>query len=301
MNKQWIHKNHKITPWDNTTLEEEDNIFSKNKETPKIFGIEINTFTVVIAFLCLFIFSALPVILINLSPPEESIFYSLSTPFTIQGPSLESFNKKDVLGKMSLRKKAEYNKRVLFITEKISKVNKKVDPFEMASLIVYQSHIAHYDPIFVTAVIFAESNFRRSIKSPVGAIGLMQLMPGTAKDVCKLTNTKWRGEAELEKPEYNIFLGISYLKFLGTELFGHDFEKILIAYNWGPNVYIRAMKKSKNVKLPNETMKYKEKILKYYEKWKKEYVNYSADIDQTSTPVSKELKKEKDKASGKKV
>ena len=94
MNKVWFHKNHKITPWDNTQGGQ-SSFASNSDNVPKIFGIEINNFTIVVAFLCLVILSAIPIILINLSPPEESIFDTMTTPFTIQGPSLESFNKKN--------------------------------------------------------------------------------------------------------------------------------------------------------------------------------------------------------------
>ncbi len=82
----------------------------------------------------------------------------------------------------------------------------------------------HYgvDPILVRAVIQVESNFNPNCVSNKGARGLMQLMPGTARDF---------GVKQLHDPEQNIRGGIAYLAFL-LEMFD-DLPRVLAAYNAG--------------------------------------------------------------------
>ena len=76
----------------------------------------------------------------------------------------------------------------------------------------------------VRAVMAAESGGRPDAVSPKGAIGLMQLMPGTAADM---------GVDDPFDPEQNIEGGVKYLSLL-TDKYGEDKEKILAAYNAGP-------------------------------------------------------------------
>ncbi|MCB0340492.1 MAG: transglycosylase SLT domain-containing protein, partial [Bdellovibrionales bacterium] len=56
---------------------------------------------------------------------------------------------------------------------------------------------ANYDPLFVTAVIQSESGFNRSARSPLGAMGLMQVMPLTAKYISSRRGIDWKGQWEL--------------------------------------------------------------------------------------------------------
>ena len=71
------------------------------------------------------------------------------------------------------------------------------------------------------------------IKSPVGAVGLMQLMPGTAKMVSRKNNWSYSGTGDLVVPENNIRLGSAYLRDM---LDRFDNNRILAsaAYNAGP-------------------------------------------------------------------
>ncbi|MFL5335059.1 MAG: lytic transglycosylase domain-containing protein [Geminicoccaceae bacterium] len=89
------------------------------------------------------------------------------------------------------------------------------------------------EPALVLAVARQESLFDPAARSPVGAIGLMQLMPGTAQSVAReLGETFSRGRLA-QDPSYNLRLGASYL---GQQLARFDNEPVLAlaAYNAGP-------------------------------------------------------------------
>jgi len=84
------------------------------------------------------------------------------------------------------------------------------------------------DPLLVISVIRAESSFRPSAQSNVGAYGLMQLMPETAEWV----NKKFKTNFDYTTIEGNIALGCKYLNYL-LEKDG-ELKTALIHYNTGP-------------------------------------------------------------------
>ena len=83
------------------------------------------------------------------------------------------------------------------------------------------------DPLLVHAVIAVESGHRVDARSPVGALGLMQLMPGTARDL---------GVSDPLDPRENVDAGVAYLRRLVDE-FGTVLA--LAAYNAGPGAVRR--------------------------------------------------------------
>jgi len=85
------------------------------------------------------------------------------------------------------------------------------------------------DPALVAAVMETESRFHRTARSPVGARGLMQLMPRTGR---------WMGARNLDDPEQNVDAGVRYLKYL-QERFDGNLKKTLAAYNAGEGNVLR--------------------------------------------------------------
>ena len=89
------------------------------------------------------------------------------------------------------------------------------------------------DKSLVLSVIRQESEFFRAAKSRTGALGLMQLMPNTAKEVARKLKIKYQKSKLITDENYNIRLGSYYLKYL---LKRYEGSKVLTlaAYNAGP-------------------------------------------------------------------
>ena len=119
-----------------------------------------------------------------------------------------------------------------------------------------------FDPAFILSVIHVESGFHIKAVSPVGALGLMQLMPATAVVVAKANHLRYSRPRALFDPYTNLNLGVAYLATLR-----HRYQSqtnsayyMLAAYNVGPTRmdHLLARKYFK----PTATKKYFEDIQK---------------------------------------
>lgn len=90
------------------------------------------------------------------------------------------------------------------------------------------------DPGMVYGLIRQESAFDRNAKSPVGASGLMQIMPSTAKSIAKLLREKLFSASLLSDPDTNVRYGTFYFRDL-LERFSSNFAMAAAAYNAGPH------------------------------------------------------------------
>jgi len=78
-----------------------------------------------------------------------------------------------------------------------------------------------------------ESAFHVNARSSSGALGLMQLMPDTAKEVAKKQKINLKAEDDVLIPETNIRLGLGYLRYL-LDRFDGNHLLATVAYNAGP-------------------------------------------------------------------
>lgn len=156
----------------------------------------------------------------------------------------------------------------------LSKANNKND-LELRFPLVYQQPIIQQakqhqiDPAWVYAVARQESAFINNARSAAGALGLMQLMPGTAHLVARKHQLPLNGPASILEPNTNIQLGTRYLKMM---LDAHENHPILAtaAYNAGPG---RIKKWLPNANMPadswiemipyKETREYVKNVLTY--------------------------------------
>jgi soluble lytic murein transglycosylase-like protein len=128
------------------------------------------------------------------------------------------------------------------------------------NLIYEKSKKYDVDPALVAAVIEQESRFRPRAKSPVGARGLMQLMPRTGR---------WMGARNLYDPEQNVDAGVKYIKYLDKR-FNGDLKKIIAAYNGGEG----NVKRYNGIPPFRETRQYVKKVMKNYDKRTKQIERY---------------------------
>ncbi|MCM2283543.1 MAG: lytic transglycosylase domain-containing protein [Desulfobacula sp.] len=112
---------------------------------------------------------------------------------------------------------------------------------------IIQKASSHYgvDSDLIRRVIEAESNFKPDAVSSKGAMGLMQLMPGTAREL---------GVTDPLDPSENIMAGTRYLKKLINRYDG-SVPHALAAYNWGMGNL-----DSRRSRIPEETKNYVAKI-----------------------------------------
>jgi soluble lytic murein transglycosylase-like protein len=132
---------------------------------------------------------------------------------------------------------------------------------ESLQLTRYSSHIlaaareTRVDPALIHAVISVESGYDPSARSSAGAVGLMQLMPATARRY---------GVADRLDPAQNIRGGARYLRDLQAQ-FGGNLQLVLAAYNAGEEAVIRY---GRRIPPYRETAAYVPKVLAYYRRFR---------------------------------
>lgn len=134
------------------------------------------------------------------------------------------------------------------------KLKGKMGKAAIEDLILKHAQKNGLDPDFVKAVVKHESGFNPSATSKCGAMGLMQLMPATARGL---------GVWDAYNPEQNIDGGVRYLKSMMNK-FNQNPELALAAYNAGPG----AVQKYGEVPPYRETQNYVKNIMTTYNKMK---------------------------------
>ena len=131
----------------------------------------------------------------------------------------------------------------------ISELKKRFDP-----IIKTVANEYGVDAQLIHSIILAESNYNEFAISTKGAVGLMQLMPETARDY---------GVENLYSPAENIKGGVKYLRHL-MNYYNHNLDLFLAAYNAGPE----AVERYGGVPPYPETKRYLKKVKAFYSQTK---------------------------------
>ena len=140
-----------------------------------------------------------------------------------------------------------------FTPEKLA--NEKLYNQPFSKEIALAASAALLDPALVHAVIYVESHYRHLAVSPKGAIGLMQVLPGTAARY---------GINPSQSRKANLKAGTLYLRDL-MRLFDNRIDLVLAAYNAGEGA---VMKQSMRVPPYRETRLYVVAVMAKYNEWR---------------------------------
>ena len=143
-------------------------------------------------------------------------------------------------------------------------------PVSFKEIITEQADVQQLPVELVYGLIRRESIFDPTARSRVGARGLMQLMPATAKRVARSRQERWVSTSELSRPEVNIRYGSHYLRQM-LDRFDGNKTLALAAYNGGPNNVNRWLSKRSAVPADlwtelitfGETREYVQAVLSY--------------------------------------
>lgn len=143
-------------------------------------------------------------------------------------------------------------------------------PVEYEAIISEQAAVQQVPEELIYGLIRRESIFDVNARSRVGARGLMQLMPATAKRVARSRKERWRSITDIVRPEVNIRYGSHYLRQM-LDRFDGNKTLALAAYNGGPHNVSRWLRRNSGVSADlwtelityGETREYVQAVLSY--------------------------------------
>ncbi|MFQ5580102.1 MAG: lytic transglycosylase domain-containing protein [Nitrospiria bacterium] len=158
--------------------------------------------------------------------------------------------------------RTEREEKIFQILSKFYTGLKSAENEKLVSFISEESDRYGFDPELILALISTESSFYNWSVSGKGALGLMQIVPNTGKQLAKMNKISWpEQEDHLFDPIINVKLGIHYLHML-TKKFG-NVNTALTAYNFGPTRVRRWIKGGKSIPTG-----YANKVLRIYKNYK---------------------------------
>lgn len=151
---------------------------------------------------------------------REGGLYALAEAFNERGETHAGI----LLGREIHRREGAWNVRLLRI----------VYPFPYRDLVMEHARRNGLDPFLVAGLIRQESMWDPAIGSPVGATGLMQIMPVTGRGLARRAGVGGYQQSWLRRPDVNLRLGTLYMAEL-MQRYGGNVVDVLVAYNAGPS------------------------------------------------------------------
>ncbi|HNW88058.1 MAG TPA: transglycosylase SLT domain-containing protein [Bacteroidales bacterium] len=161
----------------------------------------------------------------------------------------------------------EYDSRIAFV-KTIAYAHNSVLPDSVISTVVDMSYKYPKLPVeLICATITWETGrtWNPNIVSPAGAVGMMQIMPKTGKELVSQAGIQNFTTEMLKNPKLNIQLGCAFLNKLVTK---YGVESGLAGYNGGEG-RARLAYKGLHEKLPEETKNYAPGVLKILDGYKR--------------------------------
>ncbi len=162
--------------------------------------------------------------------------------------AIRDFDAAELLSAAQLAHHWQWHEQAIRIASKLGHYDDLDLRFAMPHRRAVESHAAAagIDPNWVQAIMRRESAYAEDARSSVGARGLMQLMPATARHVARQQGWPWQGVAQLNQAATNIRYGAAYLAELSEELgetlgdqlggeLGAQIPLVSAAYNAGPS------------------------------------------------------------------
>jgi soluble lytic murein transglycosylase len=106
-------------------------------------------------------------------------------------------------------------------------------PFPFREIIEAEARDRGVNPYLAAGLIRQESMFNATARSPAGALGLMQVMPATGRELAREIGLQGYNPDMLQRPEINVVLGMAYLRKM-LRHYDHRLTSVLAAYNAGP-------------------------------------------------------------------
>ena len=150
--------------------------------------------------------------------------------------ALRQLDKSEFTAAAKLAQQWHWDEIAIFTIAKV----KQWDDIEMRFPLSYAEKIHEnaieqdLNPVILFGLVRRESAFNKDAHSPVGARGLMQIMPQTGKQIARDLNERWPGKNNLYNPVKNLKYGSYYYQKLLNQFDGH-YALALAAYNAGPN------------------------------------------------------------------
>jgi membrane-bound lytic murein transglycosylase MltF len=188
---------------------------------------------------------------------------------------IKSHGKGTTFGNMTLQR---YLKQTKYVKNAASEAERKKF-FELVNMFKKYSDKYSVDALMMIAQGYQESQLNQNVKSPVGAIGVMQVMPATAQDL---------KVGDITQLEPNIHAGVKYMRFMIDQYYKDEpmtnLNKALFtfaSYNAGPgrirslrkeaekrglnhNIWFNNVERVVSEKVGRETVTYVSNIYKYY-------------------------------------